>query len=152
MRKINQETKNRVIDIYCPFSYLLKYSDYQNYKNLDGFAGTIFCPFHENFDTPSARLYPKSENQECEHIYCFSENKLYKPHDCCKDYSKLIKYDTNTVFSIIWEHLSDKEKEYFNENNEINKVEFSEHKHIFKEYRCGNICLFDLVESLFYNK
>ena len=150
--KFNQKLKNRVIDKYCTFSYLLQYSDYGNYKNLHCYSGTMFCPFHDNFDTPSARLYQKTESQECEQIYCFSENRLYRPHDCCKDYSNLIKYDTNTVFSVIWSHLSETEKKMFDTENSIGGSVLFGYDDLFKKYRCAEVDLFHVINCLFHQK
>ena len=152
MQEFSQKLKNRVIDNYCTFSYLLKYSDYSNYKSLDGYSGTIFCPFHDNLETPAARIYPKREEQECEQIFCFSENKLYRPHDCCRDYSRLIKYDTNTVFSVIWQHLSDSEKEIFTNENTMVRTALEDYENVFKSYRRGEIDLFHVVDCVFYNQ
>ena len=43
--------------------------------------GNIFCPFHENTETPSAKLY---ENK----IYCFSCRRLYGTYDLLRRYDK----------------------------------------------------------------
>lgn len=152
MKEFPQRMINRVIDYYCTFSYLLKYSDYSQYKSLEKYSGTIFCPFHDNLETPAARIYPKRDEQECEQIYCFSENKLYKPHDCCRDYSRLIKYNTNTVFSVIWSHLSESEKARFTNETDIVKTVIEDYENVFKSYRCGKVDLFHVVSHVFYNQ
>lgn len=152
MKEFPQKMINRVIDNYCTFSYLLKYSDYNRYNSLDGYSGTIFCPFHDNLETPAARIYPKRDEQECEQIYCFSENKLYRPHDCCRDYSRLIKYDTNTVFSVIWSHLSESEKAIFTNETNIVRTVLEGYENVFKSYRRGEVDLFHTISCVFYSQ
>ena len=53
--------------------------------------GNVFCPFHENTETPSAKVYDNV-------IYCFSCRRLYGTFDL------LMRYDKERVREI----LSDK--------------------------------------------
>ena len=42
------------------------------FKNVDSSTGNIFCPFHENHDTPAAKMY-WNEYKERWEIHCFGE-------------------------------------------------------------------------------
>ena len=54
------------------------------------FSGKLFCPFHHNVNTPSAKYY-KDSNQ----IRCFSETMTYKPYDV------LVKIQRKTLDQIL---------------------------------------------------
>jgi len=66
--------------------------------------GNCFCPFHDNEDTPAAKIYagPKGES-----LFCFSEGKTYRAHDVIRTF-----YGTPTVkiFNKVWGKLNDKSK------------------------------------------
>lgn len=47
--------------------------------------GNIFCPFHDNHNTPSARIY--TDDDGVSRIFCYSEQKMYSVYD----YIKLVK-------------------------------------------------------------
>ena len=42
------------------------------FKNVDSSTGNIFCPFHENTDTPAAKMYWNEYKDRWE-IHCFGE-------------------------------------------------------------------------------
>lgn len=42
------------------------------FKGVDSSTGNIFCPFHENHDTPAAKMYWDSE-REIWILHCFGE-------------------------------------------------------------------------------
>ena len=62
------------------------------FKNVDSSTGNIFCPFHENHDTPAAKMY-WDEDKEIWVIWCFSEHKHFTAYDyvnliLCEKYEK----------------------------------------------------------------
>ena len=40
----------------------------------------VFCPFHDNTHTPSAKVYPDGNA-----LFCFAEQRRYSPFDVMKD-------------------------------------------------------------------
>ena len=68
--------------------------------------GSIFCPFHENVDTPAAKLF---RDPEGDRIWCFQESKMYRPFDVF--YKKLTKDDPNVIFRRIWAQLNETQRE-----------------------------------------
>lgn len=42
------------------------------FKGVDSSTGNIFCPFHENYETPAAKMY-FNENRNIWVIHCFGE-------------------------------------------------------------------------------
>lgn len=126
-----------VIDKYCTFNYLLSYID-RGFRETEG---KCFCPFHENTNTPSAKLY-QDEHGEC--IYCFSEGKRYYPHHLLT--KEIVPFTTNHVFSSIWNQLSLEEKAQFGvENISRYKVDLSFY---YDRYKTGVLTLRDVVEAL----
>ncbi|MBO7615090.1 MAG: hypothetical protein J6T15_05280 [Bacilli bacterium] len=75
--------------------------------NLPKQNGLLFCPFHDNFNTPAAKYY---EDDNAEHIWCFSENKMYSLADY---YTKIMGVSLEEVFSSIWNSLSDGERQSY---------------------------------------
>ena len=71
------------------------------------FNGSVYCPFHENYNTPAAKVY-KDASGYC--LFCFNEHRIYKSFDIIKD---LYNYNVYDVFNYIWSSLSDKDKQYF---------------------------------------
>lgn len=49
------------------------FADLSNkYKNVDSSTGNIYCPFHENHETPAAKMYWDDE-KEIWVLHCFGE-------------------------------------------------------------------------------
>ena len=46
--------------------------------------GVMYCPFHDNQNTPAAHLYKEKDGSYT--IYCFSENKVFTNTDLYKNY------------------------------------------------------------------
>lgn len=67
----------------------------------------VFCPFHQNENTPSAVIY---EDEQAETLWCFSEQKLYKPIDLV---STVLKQDPYAIGLQIWNTLSPFEQQEF---------------------------------------
>lgn len=96
MEEYNFQFMKYVINRTVPFSKVLSYLD------MNSEYGTIFCPFHENVNTPAARLY---RDEDGDTIYCFSEQKLYRPADAIT--KGLIDTKIDRVFDRVWSKLSD---------------------------------------------
>ena len=72
--------------------------------------GQMFCPFHDNYNTPAAKLYKDSRGYS---IFCFSEHKIYSSYDLMKD---ILKYNIRFVFDSIWNSISDLDKKFLQDN------------------------------------
>lgn len=60
----------------------------------------IFCPFHDNEHTPSARAY---KNIDGDTLFCYSERKVFRPSDFIKH--ELIKASLDKTFYKLWMKL-----------------------------------------------
>ncbi len=79
---------------------------------------SCFCCFHDNHDTPAAKLY----SDECGiTMYCFSEQKSYRSSDAFKQFSSI---PIHVVFNKVWQSLSQEEKNYYMDrmNADSNKL------------------------------
>ena len=56
----------------------------KRFQGVDDSSGNIFCPFHENHDTPAAKMY-WDENQGIWVIHCFGEcHRSFTAYDYVK--------------------------------------------------------------------
>ena len=90
---------NRVID----FENIC--SEFEIRLDLRSNSGLCFCPFHDNHNTPAAKLY-KDETGDT--LYCFSENKLYRPYDLIDN--AIINIDSDILYEAIWNKLNEEIK------------------------------------------
>lgn len=127
-----------VIDYFMTFEYLLSYVGIDFPKE----STNCFCPFHENTRTKAAKFFAEEHN---EHIFCFAENKLYKPHHLLT--KGIVDFSVNHVFSAIWANLSDDEKKIFSEDLRYHKVgvDFSQH---YTNYKKCKLSYFELLSIL----
>jgi hypothetical protein len=127
-----------VIDYFCTFEYLLSYVgiDFPN-RTM-----TCFCPFHENTRTKAAKFF-KDEHKE--HVFCFAENKLYKPHHLLT--SGIVPFSVSHVFSAIWSNLSDSEKSIFAGDLQYHKITVDYSKY-YADYKKCKLKYFDLLSIL----
>lgn len=150
----------KVIDYYCTFEYLLGYR-FDEYSDLVPSHytpnTTVFCPFHPNTESKAAKVYPRDTKSNSEKLYCFAENKLYYPHSLLsppKDkpnltyFKSIIPYEPKWVFSAIWSHLPDTDKDYWKKVNPELIIQQQSYGYLYKKYRDGNMSLFDVLESL----
>ncbi len=127
-----------VIDHFCTFEYLLSYAGIDFPRE----SSTCFCPFHENTKTKAAKFYAEEHN---EHIFCFAENKQYKPHHLLT--RGIVPFTVNHVFSAIWQNLSDSEKSIFSKDLRDYQVsvDFSQH---YDKYKKCKLSYFELLSIL----
>jgi hypothetical protein len=127
-----------VIDYFMTFEYLLSYVGIDFPKE----STTCFCPFHENTRTKAAKFFAEEHN---EHIFCFAENKLYKPHHLLT--KGIVDFSVNHVFSAIWANLSDDEKKIFSEDLRYHKVgvDFSQY---YANYKKCKLSYFELLSII----
>ena len=161
------QLKLRIIDFYAPFSYLLQYqSEYDHIQaNLYYPNATVFCPFHENRVTKSAKVYQKdlSDSYPSEKLYCFSENRVFFPHSLLSPpypsmgkplFYSIVPYTPDKVFSAIWDHLPDEDKSYWNTVNP-NMLVGDQKKLLspaFQLYKESKTTLFSLLSEVYLPK
>ena len=105
----------------------------------------VFCPFHDNHDTPAARLYKDSNT-----LYCFSEQKGYRPSDFIE--KELINARLESVFYKLWRQLDDYTKEEvlnnYNLDSDYQSTEFKEALPQLEKFKTGEITLSELRQML----
>lgn len=77
---------------------------------------SMFCPFHDNENTPAAHLYKEEDGSY--RIYCYSEDRLFSNVDLYKTY--LPDINLNDLAQLLFNNLSEVEKERLADN--VNKV------------------------------
>jgi len=68
-------------------------------------TGNMFCPFHQNENTPSAHLYGDETGWR---LWCFSEQRMYGAYDIYKVY--MPKIDTKQLAIKILEKIPENER------------------------------------------
>lgn len=90
MEKYNREVIKQVINRNFTFADLSP-----RFKGVDSSTGNIFCPFHDNHETPAAKMYWNDE-EEMWVLHCFGEcHRSYTAFDyveriLCEKYQKYI--------------------------------------------------------------
>ena len=64
--------------------------------------GVIFCPWHDNKETPAAKYYSDSNK-----VWCFADQKMYGAYDAMK----LLGFDEDKIKSYVPEDISGFEEE-----------------------------------------
>lgn len=134
----NTRLEYNVIDYFCTFEYLLSYAGIE----FPRVSKVCYCPFHENTKTPAAKFFKEEHN---EHVFCFAEGKLYKPHHLLTN--GVVDFSVNHVFSAIWQNLSDDEKNIFSDDLKEYQIgkDFSQH---YNDYKKCKLKYFDLLSIL----
>lgn len=80
--------------------------------------GAVYCPFHDNTNTPAASIY---ENNGEQSLWCFAENKLYKTSDA---FELLFNKDPYVLGKALWDRMTKEEQaEWLIENGEDSTAE-----------------------------
>lgn len=142
----SKEFMQQVIDRLIPFEDLLqsKYSLIQSGLGVTG-SGSCFCPFHENTDTRAAKLY---QDDDGERIFCFAENKMYRPHDLIA--RGLVEIDQTALFTLIWKSLNVEDRDDIISKSGIQVKAFDLHDFsvLHEGYRKGELSLKDIVFAM----
>ena len=91
------------INKIVPFKVILEKAGFENYN----YQGNVFCPFHDNTDTPAAKMF---DDEDGDRLYCFTERRMYRPADVIKQ--GLMKKRLAKIFYNIWKQLSGQQKDY----------------------------------------
>ena len=136
--QVNSKLEFNVIDYFCTFNYLLSYVGIE-FPNT---SCTCYCPFHENVHTKAAKFFAEEHD---EHIFCFAENKLYKPHHLLT--TGIVPFTVQHVFSAIWNKLSNDERLIFSSDLKYNRVSV-DFSHYYSDYKKCKLSYFDLLNTL----
>lgn len=130
-----------VIDRVMPFYVLLNSGacihDTSRYFPKD--EGTCFCPFHDNENTKAAKLYSSNAGQT---IYCFAEQRLYKPHHLIS--KGIVEVKMEKVFDGIWRQLDDATKSSMIASSNVwsNSIPpLKDYSRLYESYRNGEMSL-----------
>ena len=108
------------------------------------YNGQIFCPFHDNYNTESAKLYRDNDGYK---IFCFSEHRIYTSYDIIKD---LLNENIYGVYNSIWQSLSNEAKKALEDS--FGEVETDEITvpclEAFDAFRAGEIKYKDLCDII----
>ncbi len=150
----------KIVDHYCTFNYLLGYRD-DEYADLNPEDYTpnmsVYCPFHENTESKAAKLYAPDSQSDCEKLYCFSENKLYYPHNLLTApfntknhiFKGIVPFTLDYVYNRIWNALSEQEKKYWESLTETQEHEKTcIYSSEYAQYRENKITLFELLNIM----
>ena len=99
--------ERRVINYYVNMVELLNHNGYHVHDQ-----GTIYCPFHSNQNTPSAKIYRDPNGYK---LWCFSEQHMYDVYDC---YTILLHMNPHDIFEYLWSRISEQDKLYFTQNQQ----------------------------------
>ena len=68
-------------------------------------TGNMYCPFHYNVNTPSAKMYHDETGWV---VWCFNEKRIFTTYDV---YEKIMGTDPMKFAMIIWNKLSPEQKQ-----------------------------------------
>ena len=105
--------KKYVINRVVTFPSILKYAGLNNYH----YNSKVYCPFHANNNTPSAKIY---HDETGDRLWCFAEQKMYKPSDVIEH--DILNTTIDKVFRHLWDKLSPEYKKTLEES--YGKVEY----------------------------
>lgn len=127
-----------VIDRIVPFPVILEKAGLEDYD----YYGNVYCPFHDNTDTPAAKIY---KNDEGDRLYCYANRRQFKPSDVIK--RNLLKANLAKSFQNIWKQIPPSKQEAlqnrYGEPRKYLSEEFEEKLELLEPFRRGE---FDIEE------
>ena len=104
---MDQRFKKYVINRIVTLPSILKYAGLNNYH----YNSKVYCPFHANNNTPSAKIY---HDEAGNRLWCFAEQKMYKPADVIEH--GILNTTIDKVFTRLWYKLSPEYKKTLEES------------------------------------
>ena len=137
-----------VINRFLPFEIIYKMLD-MNYN----YGKNVMCCFHDNSNTPSARVY---HNDTGDSLYCYSENRAYKPSHAFR--KGLVEHRIESVAYNILKQFDDIQikalLDDFGEGLDIKPTFTEEQLKVLEEFKNGkkNVNEFrkDLIKILYF--
>ena len=117
------------------FPLILEKAGYEGYD----YMGNVYCPFHDNTDTPAAKLYNDDEGDK---LFCYGEcRRLFSPSDVIKQ--GLLKVRINKIFYKVWKKipsdLHERLKEDYGKPKKYLSDEFEEVVVEMEKFKTGEI-------------
>lgn len=135
-----------IIDATVPFPVILEQCGLDHRYD---YSGKAYCPFHQNFNTPSAKLF-KGEGVKGDTLMCFSERKVYHPSDCFK--YRLINKNIIEVAEAIAQQLNPVQLKYIQESVGVESEDIKllkEQLSALDDWKSGAMSWNDTVVTLF---
>lgn len=113
-----------------------------NYHPKD--VNNMFCPFHHNVHTPSAKMYKDEYGWV---LWCFNEHRIYTTYDV---YEILLGLDPMKAANVIWNRLTDEQKKFIVDLSG-NQVEYEgdvPYLNELNEFSKGNISYKQLCDAI----
>ena len=95
----SKQFKRFVIDYYGNLPKILENIEAEVLPN-----GLMFCPMHDNYNTPAAKLFKDNTGW---HFYCFNEQRQFGTYDV---YQQIYHLNMDYVFNQLWSQLSQDDK------------------------------------------
>ena len=136
---MNDRTFKRfVINYYGNLPKILKEMGIES-----GRGGLMFCPMHDNYNTPAAKLFKDKTGW---HFYCFTENRQFGTYDV---YQQVYGYNMDQVFDHLWNQLSESDRtqmyDIFGEFDDSSVIENIE---IYQKFKYAQITYSQLKDFL----
>ena len=96
-----------VINKVIPLPVILEKAGFEDGYN---YTGNVYCPFHDNTDTPAAKIF---QDEDGDRLFCFTERRIYKSSDVIEE--GLLKVKLAKIFNRLWKQLSEDRKENLRE-------------------------------------
>ena len=104
----------------------------------------MFCPFHDNENTPSAHLYHDAEGYR---LWCFSENRMYGAWNIYKEY--LPNISTNQLALRLFNALPEnKQKEILNNVDNEQELESLPYEKDLEDFKQRKINIEQLLQKI----
>lgn len=134
IEKLLEDSKfvDYVINRFLPFKIIYRMLDI-DYKD----RGNNYCIFHDNSNTPSARVY---HNDIGDSLYCYSENRAYKPSHAFR--KGIVEHRIESVAYNILKQFDDIQikalLDDFGEGLDIKPTFTEEQLKVLEEFKKGN--------------
>ena len=105
----------------------------------------MFCPFHDNQNTPAAHLYQEKDGSYT--IYCFSENRVFTNVDLYKNY--LPDVNLEDLASLLYSNLSKELQDSLMNNLQVTSVVNSiSYVDMLEKFKFSKITFPELLTSI----
>lgn len=108
----------------------------------------VYCPFHDNTQSPSARLYKNKDGSDT--LFCFSEHRTYRSSDFIT--KGLVNYRLESIFYKVWIKLPKETQELLlnNYQGDVSYVpeKFKESLELMQTFREGKINISELNQLI----
>ena len=112
------------------------------------YTHNVYCPFHDNVDTPAARMYKAADGSDS--IFCYSEHKVYRSSDFIT--KGLVNYRLESIFYKTWIQLPPEVQTQLidNYNGDVSYIpeKFKESLELMSQFKVGKINLTQLNQLI----